>query len=52
MSELTARLLGSTSGASFRFRKGGVALIDTKTCELATATLVWFMPPRVFRELG
>jgi phosphohistidine phosphatase len=52
MSELTARLLGSKSAASFRFRKGGVALIETKPGDLATATLVWFIPPRVFRELG
>ena len=52
LSELTARLLGSTSSASFRFRKGGVALIETKARVLSQGTLVCVIPPRVFRALG
>ena len=48
LSEITARLLGSSSGHSFRYRKGGVALIEVDS-ELARATLLWFIPPRVFR---
>jgi len=52
MSELTARLLGSKAAASFRYRKGGVALIELEGVELARGTLLWFIPPRVFRELG
>jgi hypothetical protein len=40
------------AAASFRFRKGGVALIDTKSGKLADGTLLWFIPPKVFRALG
>jgi phosphohistidine phosphatase len=51
MCELTARLLGGGSAASFRFRKGGVALIDLEGSDLSQGALAWFIPPRVFRAL-
>jgi len=51
ISQFTARLLGGNAGSSFRYRKGGVALIDLKLDGDGPATLLWFIPPRVFRRL-
>jgi phosphohistidine phosphatase len=51
LSRLTGRLLGSRSGRGFRFRKGGVALIEVDPTEPDHGTLLWFIPPRVFRCL-
>jgi phosphohistidine phosphatase len=46
ISEFTAHLLGGNSGRTFRYRKGGVALVEIAA---GRATLLWFLPPRVFR---
>ncbi len=51
ISELTARLLDAKSGRRFAFRKGGVALIDIEKPRSGRGTLLWFIPPRVFRKL-
>jgi phosphohistidine phosphatase len=51
MSTLTARLLGSDSHRAFDYRKGGVALIEVDDLEARGGTLLWFIPPRVFRRL-
>jgi phosphohistidine phosphatase len=51
MSILTARLLGSKSPHAFDYRKGGVALIKIENLEACRGTLLWFIPPRVFRRL-
>lgn len=51
LSRLTGRLLGSRSGRGFRFRKGGVALIEVHAGQPACGALLWFIPPRVFRYL-
>lgn len=51
MSSLTARLLGSAAGASFAYRKGGIALLDVPSEDRNHATLVCFLPPRVLRRL-
>jgi phosphohistidine phosphatase len=51
ISQLTAHLLDGKSGESFRYRKGGVALLDLKPGSDGRATLLWFIPPRVFRRL-
>jgi phosphohistidine phosphatase len=51
ISELTARLLGSQRARGFRFRKGGVALIELESADATRGALVWFIPPRVFRRL-
>jgi len=51
ISELAAHLLGGQSGRAFRFRKGGVALIELESAEATRGTLIWFIPPRVFRRL-
>ncbi len=52
MSTLTARLLGSDEHRAFDYRKGGVALIEIDDVEACKGTLLWFIPPRVFRRLG
>jgi phosphohistidine phosphatase len=51
ISEFTAHLLSGKSGSAFRYRKGGVALVEVKRGEAARGRLVWFIPPRVFREI-
>jgi phosphohistidine phosphatase len=51
MSTLTARLLGSELHRAFDYRKGGVALIEVDDPEDCRGTLLWFIPPRVFRRL-
>jgi phosphohistidine phosphatase len=51
MSMLTARLLGSELHRAFDYRKGGVALIEVDDLEACSGTLLWFIPPRVFRRL-
>ncbi len=52
MSTLTARLLGSTCRRCFDYRKGGVALIEVENLKDCRGTLLWFIPPRVFRHLA
>jgi phosphohistidine phosphatase len=51
ISSITARLLGSDKGKAFGYRKGGVALLELETADARNATLLWFIPPRVFRRL-
>jgi phosphohistidine phosphatase len=51
ISNLTAKLLGSTAGPSFAYRKGGMALLEVQRKHKDRATLVWFVPPRVLRRL-
>jgi phosphohistidine phosphatase len=48
ISELTARLLDSASGRAFRYRKGGVALVEVKAA-LRRGRLLWLIPPRAFQ---
>jgi phosphohistidine phosphatase len=50
MSTLTARLLGSKSCKAFAYRKGGIAMLEVHPAD-AKGTLIWFIPPRVFREM-
>jgi phosphohistidine phosphatase len=51
MSELTARLLDSKSARGFRYRKGGVALIELGLDQPSRGALLWFIPPRMFRKI-
>jgi len=51
ISSLTAKLLGSTAGSAFAYRKGGVALLEVRRKSKHRATLVWFFPPRILRRL-
>ena len=52
MSDVTARFLGSRCRRAFAYRKGGAALIDAEDLRQCKGTLLWFIPPRVFRRLG
>jgi phosphohistidine phosphatase len=51
ISEITARLLRSTSAPAFRYRKGGVAAIEVSDMKLARGRLRWFIPPKVWRRV-
>jgi phosphohistidine phosphatase len=51
MSMLTARLLGGRDHRAFDYRKGGVALIEIEDLLARKGTLLWFIPPRVFRRM-
>ena len=52
LSQLLARLLGSSRGERFAFKKGGAALVDLPGDGLAAAQLVWFLRPRILRSLA
>jgi len=52
VSVLLARLLGSSQTDRFSFRKGGVALVDLPGRLKDGGQLVWFLPPKVLRELA
>jgi phosphohistidine phosphatase len=51
ISTITARLLGSRTRQAFDYRKGGVALIEAEDLQACKGTLLWFIPPRVFRRM-
>jgi phosphohistidine phosphatase SixA len=51
LGELAAHLLGTQR--ALQFRKGGVARIDMGALTSRQAgSLIWFLPPKVLRELG
>ena len=52
MSELLARLVGTKRHAALVFRKGGAALVDVPGPLGEGGRLVWFLPPRVLREIA
>jgi phosphohistidine phosphatase len=51
ISTITARLLGSRKHQAFDYRKGGAALIEAEDLQACNGTLLWFIPPRVFRRM-
>jgi phosphohistidine phosphatase len=51
LSTLTARILGSHNHRAFDYRKGGAALIEVRYLAACKGTLLWFIPPRIFRRL-
>jgi phosphohistidine phosphatase len=51
ISAITARFLGSNTSRAFDYRKGGVALIEIENLKTCQGSLLWFIPPRVFRRL-
>jgi phosphohistidine phosphatase len=51
ISMITARFLGSRNHRAFDYRKGGVALVDAEELQSCKGTLLWFIPPRVFRRM-
>ncbi|HYB41334.1 MAG TPA: histidine phosphatase family protein [Candidatus Methylomirabilis sp.] len=52
LSELLARLVGSSRGERFAFKKGGAALVDLPDGPSATGRLIWFVKPRILRDLA
>jgi phosphohistidine phosphatase len=51
LSEVLARLLGSKDSERLEFRKGGAALVDLPGPASEGGRLVWFLPPRILRQL-
>jgi phosphohistidine phosphatase len=51
MSAILARLLTARSPERLAFRKGGAALVDLPGAAADGGTLLWFLPPRVLRQL-
>jgi phosphohistidine phosphatase len=52
MSELLARLLGSDKADRLTFRKGGAALVEVSGSLGEGGRLVWYLTPRILRDLG
>lgn len=52
LSQLLARLLGSGRAERFTFKKGGVALVELPTEGRSAGRLVWFLRPRILRNLN
>ena len=52
VSGLVARLLGTAQGDRLAFKKGGAALLELDGGLEGGGRLVWFLPPKVLRELG
>lgn len=51
LSALLGRLLGAKDGARVEFKKGGAALVELRGGLDDGATLSWFLPPKVLREI-
>jgi len=49
---LVARLLGTAASERLTFKKGGAALLDVPGRMAEGGALVWYVPPRVLRELA
>jgi phosphohistidine phosphatase len=53
VSALLAHVLGTPAAERLAFKKGGAALVEVEDGDLdGGGRLVWFLPPRVLRELG
>lgn len=52
LSALLARLLGTPADDRLTFRKGGAALVDLPGPLDGGGRLVWYLPPRLLRELA
>lgn len=52
VSELLARLIGSRDGDRASFKKGAAALVELEDGLEDGGRLVWFLPPKVLRELA
>jgi phosphohistidine phosphatase len=49
---LLGRLVGAPGGDAFAFKKGGAALVDLPEGPTATGRLLWFVKPRILRNLA
>jgi phosphohistidine phosphatase len=52
LSQLLARLLGSGRAERFAFKKGGAALVELPTEGRSAGRLIWFLRPRILRDLA
>jgi len=52
LSELLARLVGSHQADRLVFKKGGAALVTVPTTLAEGGALLWYLPPRLMRQLG
>jgi len=52
VSELLARLLGTSQDERLTFKKGGAALVDVPGRLAEGGSLVWYLPPKLLRKLG
>ena len=51
VSELLARLLGTSDGERLTFKKGGAALVEVAGKLAEGGALVWYLPPKLLRKL-
>ena len=52
LSSLLGRLLGGAQGERLTLRKGGAALIEVPGRLEAGGRLIWYLPPRILRQLA
>ena len=52
VSELLARLIGTSEDERLTFKKGGAALVDVEGKLAEGGSLVWYLPPKLLRKLG
>jgi phosphohistidine phosphatase len=52
LSAVLARLLGTLEDDRLTFRKGGAALVEVPGRPEEGGRLLWYLPPRLLRELG
>jgi phosphohistidine phosphatase len=52
VSDLLARLLGGAAPERVTFRKGGAALVELPGALAEGGRLVWYLRPRILRQLG
>ena len=52
VSALLGHLLGTAADDRLEFKKGGAALVELRSDLDEGAQLIWFMPPRILRELA
>ena len=51
LSELLARILGTTHDERLTFKKGGAAMVEVPGSVLEGGALLWYLPPRLMRTL-
>jgi phosphohistidine phosphatase len=52
VSQLLARLIGTSHDDRLTFKKGGAALVDVPGRLAEGGSLVWYLPPKLLRKLG
>ena len=51
LSELLARVLGTSNDERLTFKKGGAALVELPGTPLDGGSLTWYLPPRLMRRV-